>query len=324
MREQQRARPRALDAPRDGAVQGEQHRAKPHLRGQPLDSLLKFHRAAASRPGLYCLGSGFTAHAVALADMHAQVFTIARFTLLEAIRTRLPLLVIAVIGLIWAGSLFVHQVAITESTRLQASVFAAGARLASVFVLALYITSSMVREFNEKGLELVLALALPRCTYLFGKLAGFLIIAGVLAFVSALPLLLHVSAQTAAIWSLSLAFELGIVAAASMFCVVTFSQVLPAVTLVAAFYLLCRSVTAMRLMAESSLLGTLQPARPALNFAVDALAYAVPALDRFSLTQWVAAGGVAPDVLPPLAGQCAIYVALLLGAALFDFYRREL
>ena len=256
--------------------------------------------------------------------MHRQVFTIARFTLLEAIRTRLPLVVIAVVGLIWAGSFFVHQIAITESARLQSSFFAAGARLASVFMLALYITSSMVREFTEKGLELVLALDLPRSSYLLGKLTGFLVVAGGLALIAGLPLMAYVPADVAAIWLTSLALELGIIAAASLFCIVTFNQILPAVTLVAGFYLLARTITAMRLMAESSVLGTLNDARPALNFAVEALAYAIPPLDRYSLTQWIAARAVDPEVLAPLILQSTVYVALLLAATLFDFYRREL
>lgn len=256
--------------------------------------------------------------------MHRQILTIARFTLLEAIRTRLPLVVIAVFGLAWASSFFIQQIAITESARFQASFFAASARLAAVFMLVLYITSSIAREFNEKGLELVLALDLTRASYLGGKLAGFITLAAALAFLAALPLVAVVPVDVAAIWALSLALELAIVCAASLFCIVTFNHILPAVTLVAAFYLLARSITAMRLMAESSLLGSLAGARPALNFGVEALAFLVPALDRFSATEWIAARAVEPHVLGPIAVQSAVYVMLLIGAALIDFYRREL
>ena len=256
--------------------------------------------------------------------MHAQVFTIARFTLLEAIRTRLPLVVLTVFALIWASSYFVHQISITESARLQSSFFAAAARLASVFMLALYITSSLAREFNEKGLELVLALDLPRSSYLIGKLAGFMVVGMLIACAAALPLLAIVPLHVAAVWALSLALELAIVCAASLFCIVTFNQIFAAVTLVAAFYLLARSITAMRLMAESSLLGALADARPALNVGVEALAYLVPSLDLFSATEWIAARAVEPDVLGPVIVQSVIYVGLLLGATLIDFYRREL
>jgi hypothetical protein len=256
--------------------------------------------------------------------MFRQVPTIARFTLLEAIRTRLPLVVAAALGLLWASSYFVHQISVTESARLQSSFFAAGARLTAVFMLALYITSSLAREFNEKGLELILALDLPRSSYLIGKLTGFMVIGAALALVAALPLVGHVPIEVVAIWALSLALELAIVCAASLFCIVTFSQILPAVILIAGFYLLARTITAMRLMAESSVLGTLAGTRPALNFGVEALSYLLPSLDRFSATQWIAARSVDADVLGPIVVQSAVYVALLFAATLFDFYRREL
>jgi len=256
--------------------------------------------------------------------MHAQAFTIARFTLLEAIRTRLPLVVVAVFALIWAASYFVHQISITESARLQSSFFAAAARLASVFMLALYITSSMAREFNEKGLELVLALDLPRSSYLIGKLAGFIAVGMIIALAAALPLAAYAPPSVALTWAASLALELAIVCAASLFCIVTFNQVFAAVTLVAGFYLLARSITAMRLMAESSILGSLADARPLLSFGVEALAYLVPPLDRFSATEWIAARVVEPYVLGPIVVQSAVFVALLLGATMIDFYRREI
>ena len=216
-----------------------------------------------------------------------------------------------------------HQIAITESVRLQSSFFAAGARLACVFMLALYITSSMVREFNEKGLELVLALDLPRSSYLLGKLAGFVTIAAMLALLAALPLAWSGPVPVVAVWALSLFFELAIVCAASLFCIVTFSQVVPAVTLIVAFYLLGRTITALRLMAETPLIGALGGVRPAVSLGIDALAYIIPALDRYAATEWIAARSVDADALAPIAMQSVVYVALLLGASLVDFYRRE-
>jgi len=255
---------------------------------------------------------------------HSHILTIARVTLLEAWRTRLPLLAAAVLGFVWAGSLFIHGIAITESERMQWSFFAASARLASVFILALYITSSMVREFNEKGLELVLALDLPRSSYLLGKLGGFIGVAFLLALMAALPLVAFVPADVGAVWATSLFLELAIVSALSVFCIVSFNHVLPAFTLILGFYLLARTITAMRLMSETPLLGEMGGARPLLDFGVDALAYIVPALDRFAATEWIAAKSVDADVLGLIVLQTGVAVALLLSAALFDFYRREI
>jgi hypothetical protein len=253
----------------------------------------------------------------------SHVWSIARFTLLEAWRTRLPLLAAAVLAVVWAGSLFIHGIAITESERMQWSFFAAGARLASVVMLALYVTSSIVREFNEKGLEIVLALDLPRSSYLLGKLSGFVGVAALLALLAALPLLAHVPPAVAAVWGTSLFLELTILGALGLFCIVSLNQVLPAFMLIVGFYLLARTIGAMQLMADTPLLGSMGGARPVLDFGVEALAYVVPALDRFTATRWIAAQAVDPAVLGAIVLQTLITVALLLGAALFDFYRRE-
>jgi hypothetical protein len=256
--------------------------------------------------------------------MPTHAFTIARFTLLEAHRTRLHLLAALVFAVVWAGSLFIHQIAVTESDRLQWSFYASAARLSSVLMLALYITSSVVREFNEKGLELLLSLDLPRAAYVVGKLLGFAGIAVLLALAAGLPMLLHAPATVVAAWSFSLFLELSIVAALSIFCIVTFHQVLPAVMVVCGLYLLGRSLTAMRLMAETDLLGDLGGTRPFVDWSVQFLAFIVPALDRYAPTAWIAERSIESAAIGALLLQTALAVLVLLAAALFDFYRREI
>ena len=94
--------------------------------------------------------------------MNQRITTFARYTLLEARRTRLPELAVAAIVLFVAASFFVQQIAITESTRVQAGIYASGMRLASVFIAGLYVLASIIREFNDKGLDVALALDVPQ------------------------------------------------------------------------------------------------------------------------------------------------------------------
>ena len=61
-----------------------------------------------------------------------QIATIARFTLIEAFRTRLPWLFAIVLALILGAAYFVQQLAITESARLQIGFSAAATRFAAV------------------------------------------------------------------------------------------------------------------------------------------------------------------------------------------------
>lgn len=254
----------------------------------------------------------------------AHASTIARFTLLEALRTRLPWIWAAVLAVFGAASLFINQIAITESARLQWSFYASGLRLAAVLTLAAYITSSMVRELGEKGMEMVLALDLPRAAYLAGKLLAFVGVAVAMAVLTAAPLAIARPFPAAMGWMLSLGCELSIVAAFALFCVISFSQVVPAMLLVIGFYLLARTIDALRLMSESSILGELSGARSLFEYVFDAIALLLPALDRFTLTEWVASGALDASALVPIAAQSLVYTLLLFGASLIDFQRREL
>lgn len=255
--------------------------------------------------------------------MLRQARTIAFYTLLEALRNRLMWLVVlvALIGIALSG--FLHEIAITESGQIQVALLAAFLRFAAVFLLATFVVTSMVREFNDKGLELLLALPLPRAGYLLGKLAGFAALALVPALIfGLLTAFLAPPAQTA-LWALSLICELWIVAAFSLLCVLTFNQIMAALSATLAFYLLARSITALQLIGQGPLSeNTLS--QQVINFVIDAIATLLPHLDGFTRTEWLVYHTGNWAALPPLLAQTGVYLALLAGAALFDLYRKNL
>src|SRR5688500_16231749 len=100
--------------------------------------------------------------------MDSRIATIARYTLFEALRTRLPVLVLGIVVALTAAAFFVQSLAISESARFQLGFYAAAARLAVVFVAGLYVLVSMTREFNDKGLDVLLSLDLTRSHYVLG------------------------------------------------------------------------------------------------------------------------------------------------------------
>ncbi|MFN7087122.1 MAG: ABC transporter permease [Burkholderiales bacterium] len=255
--------------------------------------------------------------------MDPRITTIARYTLLEAARTRLAGLVLSAILLLVAASFFVQEIAVTESARLQTGFYAAAMRLAAIFIAALYVLSSMSREFNDKGLDVVLALDLPRSHYILGKLAGFLLLAILIAAAVTAPLVLLAAPTAALQWGVSLVFELAIVVALSLFCIVTFSQLMPAASFVMAFYLLARALTAIRLMSAHPLTGAETFTHRFIAATVEGLALVVPALDRWTQTAWLVNRQASWADIGTLAGQSVLYMALLAAAAMFDFYRKN-
>lgn len=255
--------------------------------------------------------------------MDSRIATIARYTLLEALRTRLPVLVLATLLALLAASFFVEGIAITEGARFQTGFYAAGVRLAAVFITAMVVLVSVTREFNDKGLDVLLALDLPRSHYVLGKLAGFLGIAALIALAAAVPLAWSTPPLAALQWAISLAVELAIVAALALFCVITFSQLTPAASFVLAFYLLARSITAIRLMGANPLAGADTLSHQVIQFVVEALALVTPALDAWTRTAWLVDQPAPWSAVLLLAGLSALYVALLAAATMFDFYRKN-
>jgi hypothetical protein len=253
----------------------------------------------------------------------APIGMIARYAVLEAWRMRLAWVYLAALGGVWLISYFAQTLAVTEAARLQIAFFAAGARAVSVFVLTMFVLASMLREFHEKGLELVLSFDLPRSHYVLGKLAGFVALAWLAALSAAAITAVYAPPLAALQWGLSLGFELSLVAALALFCVISFNQLIPAAGMVFGFYLLARTISALQLMSAPKAY-TDSLSHSLMSLAVDMVALLVPALGDYTQTAWLADHAAAWATLASQAGQAGLYVMLLAGAAMFDFYRRNL
>ena len=249
--------------------------------------------------------------------------TLARLVLLEARRGGLPWLAAASIALGLALAAFLSQVAVTESVALQASIMAAMLRVCAVFLLASHVVSSSLREVNDKGLELMLALALSRARLYLGRLAGFVACGVVLAGVFAASLLPFAPGSAVAAWGFSLACELALVAAVALFFAMTLSQLVPAIAASLALYVLARSMAAIQLIAAGPLA---EPSlvQQAARWAVDAVALLLPPLDAVTRTEWLLYGPPDSARYAAALAALALYALLVIAAGLFDFHRRSL
>ena len=255
--------------------------------------------------------------------MDSRIATIARYTMLEALRTRLPALVLTALAVMLAASFFVEAISVVEGVRMQAGFYAAGMRLACVFIAALCVLASVTREFDDKGFDVLLALDLPRSHFVLGKLAGFLVIGALIAATSSLPLAWLAPPQAVFQWAVSLALELAVIIALALFCIVTFNRLVPAASFLLAFYLLARSLTAVRLMGAHPLIGADSLSHQVIRFVVEALALVVPSFDAWTQTAWLVNEPAPWSLLALLATASLLYVTLLAAAAMFDFYRKN-
>jgi len=249
--------------------------------------------------------------------------TLPRLALIEARRSALPWLLLAGVAAALGLAGFLSQVALTESLQLQAAIVAALLRAFAVFVVAIHVATSTVREFDDKGLELVLSLPLSRAAYYLGRLGGFALVALAVATALALPLFIWSTPGSVALWWLSLAAETVLVAAAALFFSMALAQLVPAIASVAGFYLLARAIGSIQAMASGPL------AEPTLaqdlaRRALEGIALVLPRLDAATRTEWLLYGAPTAGEFGAALLGLALYVLLLVAAGLFDFHRRNL
>jgi hypothetical protein len=241
--------------------------------------------------------------------------------LLEARRGALPWLVLAAVALSLCLAVFLSQVALTESRMLQASIVAAVLRACAVFLVAAHVCTSVLREITDKGLELMLSLPLTRSAQYLGRFSGFAACGALIALVFALPLLAWAPPAAVALWSVSLALEAALVAAAALFFAMSLGQLLPAIAASAGFYLLARSMASIQAIAAGPHSDDSLPTIGA-RWAVEGVALLFPRLDSMTRTEWLLYGAPAPAEYISALGGLVLYCVLLIAAGLFDFHRR--
>lgn len=246
--------------------------------------------------------------------------TIARYTVLEAMRNRwlwvLLALTLAAIGL----SSLLDAMALTESRQIQLSLLASLLRLASVFLVTSFAVSSMAREAADKGQQMLLALAYPRAAYLAGKLLGYAALALLPALLFGLLACCYAPPLQASLWALALLCECWIMVAFAVLCMVSMQQLPAALAACGGFYLLARSIGTLQLLAHGK--------RPdgsnsgAAGHVFDLLATLLPHLDRYGSSDWLVYQGGGLQDLAGMLTQTVLFVTLLVLAALYDLYRK--
>lgn len=255
--------------------------------------------------------------------MRHKLGTIAYYTFLEAISNRLFMLSLTGLVCLFGLAEFAGELSITETRQIQAVLVASITRWFLVITCALFVITSMIRETNDKGIELILSLPVSKTSYYFGKFCGFICLATVILGLSSLLLLLYASPIALLYWLFSLLCEMAIIIAVSMLFLFTFSNITVAFMAVLAFYILSRSIASIQLLSTSPILESTSYSQHFMNFLVDAIAYVLPDLDAFTRSDWLLYG-TDSSALSFVLVQTIIYLAILFAAGLFDIYRKEL
>jgi len=249
--------------------------------------------------------------------------SLARFTVLEAWRSRWPAAAALMAGAVWAVMLFTGEMALAERPAVALSLAAPLARLAAVLVMATFAVSALARELNDGSIELVLSAPVSRLTWVAGRWAGLAGVALGTALAAALPLALHAPPAALAGWTLSLWLELCLVAGVALLLSISFAQVPAALLSLLAFYAMSRLAGVLMLLNSRAPLEAPAVVARLGDLVLGVLGHLLPRLDLFTRTDWLLAAGATPAGLGLGALQVLLWLALVPAVAWLDFAERR-
>lgn len=249
------------------------------------------------------------------------MWTSIQYIFLCAVRDRLFLGLAAGIALASLIASILGSTAAVESAE-TALVYAAGsARLMLAVGLGVFVCFHVKQGFETREIDVMLSRPLSRARLVIAFWAGFAGVASLLALLAALALLLIgvVNWPGFAAWLLTLLLEGWFTVALSLFAALVLRSAVSAVLATLGFYTLSRLMVFFLMTAEHT------PTTSALlmigKYSLTAVSALMPRLDFFAKTEWLAYGPTREWLLA--SAQAAIFIPLLLTAAVLDFRRKE-
>ncbi|MBF0134624.1 MAG: hypothetical protein H7833_11485 [Magnetococcus sp. DMHC-1] len=248
---------------------------------------------------------------------------LARFTLQEALRERLIRTTLLMIGLGWVLAVYLDPLFLIETEMAQVAILGFLLRLGAVFQMAVLVTFAVSRDIQRRGIDMLLALPLPRSVLFLGKLGGFALAALLLALVSGLALLPFAPFGQVWLWCMTLAGELTLIAALSLLLAQSITHATLALTLTAGFYLLARSMETFLLLARQAAHADPHWTNVAAQQALAFIAGFLPSLQRFTVTDWLVYHTGSVRDLVTIGITTVIYLFLLTIIGLIDIHKKE-
>lgn len=251
------------------------------------------------------------------------VLPLFRYILTAAKRDRFYLSLFGVLAVVASLSVFFGASSVTERGQFAITFMSFGVRLFGISCLVLFIVNYIRRAFEARDIDYLLSRPISRTGFILTHSLAF----SVLALISALILggiivLLQIKLLQGGLflWWGSLAAEFIIMANVAMFFAFVMKSATACTIIVFAFYLLTRLI--------GDILGILST--PAASKAMEYLEHVMefisvflPRLDLMGQSKWILYGLPENISVWFIAGQCIVFTALMIGATIVDFRRRQ-
>lgn len=254
--------------------------------------------------------------------MKVPIVTIAHSNLLEAIRGKVIWVVAGLLFISVMLSFFISQTALTETRESQVALMAGFLRITSVMVMIFFVVSSVARDFQDKSIELLFAISIPRYHVFIGKFLGFSLLALVISLFYLAGLLFYADAYPVIIWALSFWCELTLVALLSLIFILSLENVALSLMSSLGVYVLMRLMPAIQSMGDGPFQDNLF--NQVMNKFLDFIDLLLPRLDHFSQSSWLVSGAVSVTDMVYFLSEFLLFVALFVLVGVIDLKRKEI
>lgn len=240
-----------------------------------------------------------------------------------ALRDKLVLTLLALIGLSVSMSIFIASSALIEKDQF-AAVFSAGSlRILGVLGLTVFTVFFIRRSVDAKDIEFILSCPVGRVEFVFSYAFALSCIACVIALANGIALYAispHLFGLGHVIWTISVALEYIIMINMAFFFGLMLSSAAMAVLSVLGFYVLTRMM--------GQILGIIDAGFEAsylkgLQIILELISVITPRLDLLGQTGWLIYGTGDLANLVWVGAQVVVALCLVLCAALFDLLKRQ-
>jgi len=249
--------------------------------------------------------------------------TTIRYIMITAIRDRLFVGLFVCVLAAALLSRLLGGTAMLEPEQMTLVFAAASSRAILAVGLIVFVCFHVRTAFDSKEIDVMLSRPMSRHNLVLSYWVGFAFVAAILTAVMVAVMLVVgvIDYQGFMIWALSFLAEVWLVVALGLFAAFTLKSAVSAVMASLGFYVLARMMGFFIATANKSLLFEDDRIDTGLRLVIQAVSIVIPRLDFFAKTQWLVYG--AGDDHLWFILQAAIYIPVLLVAAILDFRRKQ-
>lgn len=248
-----------------------------------------------------------------------------RYVLTAVMRDRIVQLMMVLMALGTAMSIFLGSAAVTEQQAFTIASIATTLRTLAVLGLVIFISFFVRRVFESREIDYLLATPLSRHRLLFSFATAFITVAVIFSAMIALivVILLRKAGMGWATWSLSVVVELSITSMVALFFAIVLRSATVSALCALGYYSLARMLGAMIGIATTKFDGGSQFVNKLVDIILQVLAVVTPRLDLMAQSAWLVYGKVTDLPLWILPTQFLVFCILFFFCAAFDLRRSQ-